>query len=299
MTTSPGKKFRQAVSDENPLQIVGAINAFCARQAELAGFKAIYLSGAGVANSSWAMPDLGMTTLSDVVEDASRIVSATSIPLLVDIDTGWGHSLCISRTIKSLISVGVAAVHIEDQQAAKRCGHRPNKALVSADEMVDRIHASVDARTDDSFVVMARTDALASEGIESAIERCGRYVEAGADMIFAEAITDPDQYRKFTKSVSAPVLSNMTEFGKSPLMTLEELKECGVAMVLYPLSAFRAMSAAVETTYKTIRSSGTQKDILGQMQTRERLYEVLDYYKYEQQMDSIIQKSELLDDNES
>lgn len=297
MTTTPGQKFRQAISDENPLQIVGTINAFCARQAEMAGFRAIYLSGAGVANSSWAMPDLGMTTLSDVVEEARRIVSATSVPLLVDVDTGWGHSLCIARTVKSLTVAGVAAIHIEDQQAAKRCGHRPNKAIVSAAEMVDRIHAAVDARTDDSLVVMARTDALAGEGVDAAIERCGQYVEAGADMIFAEAITEPDQYKKFTNSVSVPVLSNMTEFGKSPLMTLEELEKCGVAMVLYPLSAFRAMSAAAELAYTTIRNDGTQRNILNQMQTRERLYEVLDYYKFEQQMDSIIQKSEQRYDN--
>ena len=196
MTTTPGLKFRQAITDETPLQIVGTINAFSARQAELAGFRAIYLSGAGVANASWAMPDLGMTSMSDVAEDARRIVSATQLPLLVDIDTGWGHALCIARTIKTLSAIGVAAVHIEDQQAAKRCGHRPNKSLVSTDEMVDRIHAAVDARKDDSFVIMARTDALAGEGVEAAIERCSRYVEAGADMIFAEAITEPDQYRK-------------------------------------------------------------------------------------------------------
>ena len=290
MNPSPGQTFRTALEAESPLQIVGTINAYCAKQAQQAGFKAIYLSGAGVANASWGLPDLGMTSLEDVLNDVRRITSACSLPLLVDVDTGWGHALSIARTVKSLIAAGAAAMHIEDQEAAKRCGHRPNKAIVSTQEMVDRIRASVDARTDDSFVVMARTDALASEGLDAAIKRCNHYVDAGADMIFAEAITEPDQYSKFTSSISVPVLSNMTEFGKSPLMTVEELKSVGVAMVLYPLSAFRAMSAAAENVFTSIRQQGTQKDLTDTMQTRERLYEILDYHRYEQAIDAIISK---------
>ena len=287
MTTTAGQRFRSALADETPLQIVGTINAFCALQAERAGYRSIYLSGAGVANASWGMPDLGMTSLTDVLGEVEKIVSATSLPLLVDIDTGWGHALCIARTIRSMIAAGAAAVHIEDQQAAKRCGHRPNKSLVEPQEMVDRIRAAVDARTDESFVIMARTDALAGEGINAAIDRCGQYLDAGADMIFAEAITDPDQYKQFTNSVSAPVLSNMTEFGKSPLMSVDELRDAGVAMVLYPLSAFRAMSAAAEKIYTEIRQNGSQRAVTDSMQTRERLYEVLDYLRYEKQLDAI------------
>lgn len=287
---SPGSRFRQAVKDESPLQIVGAINAFCALQAEQAGYRAIYLSGAGVANASWGMPDLGMTSLADVLEDVRRIVSVTELPLLVDIDTGWGHALNIARTIESMIAAGVASVHIEDQQAAKRCGHRPNKALVDTDEMCDRVAAAAEARTDQSFVVMARTDALAGEGLQSAIDRCQAYVAAGADMIFAEAIEDPDQYREFTSSVTVPVLANMTEFGKSPLMTVDQLRDCGVAMVLYPLSAFRAMSAAAENIYREIRNQGGQQQLTDTMQTRERLYEVLEYHRYERIIDSVIAK---------
>ena len=290
MKLTPGQQFRSALSEENPLQIVGVINAFCARQAEQAGFRALYLSGAGVANASWGMPDLGMTSLADVLSDVERIVSTSTLPLLVDVDTGWGHSLCIGRTIKSLIAAGAAAMHIEDQEAAKRCGHRPNKAIVTTDEMVDRIRASVDGRTDETFVIMARTDAVATEGVDAAIERCNKYVEAGADMIFAEAITDPIQYKKFTEAISVPVLSNMTEFGKSPLMNLDDLRDVGISMVLYPLSAFRAMSAAAETVFQEIRNSGTQENVTSTMQNRERLYEVLDYYKYERQMDAIISK---------
>ncbi len=290
MSLSPGQKFRNALQAESPLQIVGTINAYCARQAEQAGFRAIYLSGAGVANASWGLPDLGMTSLEDVLADVRRIVSASSLPLLVDADTGWGHALSIGRTVRSFIAAGAAAMHIEDQQAAKRCGHRPNKAIVSTEEMVDRVKASVDARTDESFVVMARTDALASEGLDAAIERCARYVEAGADMIFAEAITEPEQYTKFTKSIGVPVLSNMTEFGKSPLMTVEELRAVGVELVLYPLSAFRAMSAAAENIYGEIRNQGTQEELTDTMQTRDRLYEVLDYHKYEQALDALISK---------
>lgn len=290
MTKTAGQRFRAALKNEKPLQIVGAINAFCALQAERAGFQAIYLSGAGVANASWGMPDLGMTSMADVVSDVQRIVSVTQLPLLVDIDTGWGHALCIARTIRSLEAAGAAAIHIEDQQAAKRCGHRPNKSLVTAEEMVDRVKAAVDARCDDSFVIMARTDALASEGLDAAIERCNRYVEAGADMIFAEAITDPAEYQRFTSSVSVPVLSNMTEFGKSPLMSVDELRSVGIAMVLYPLSAFRAMSAAAERVYSEIRENGSQQAVTGIMQNRDQLYEVLDYLKYEQQLDKISEK---------
>ena len=295
--TTPGSRFRTALDTERPLQIVGTINAYCALQAERAGYQAIYLSGAGVANASWGIPDLGMTSLSDVLADVQRIVSATELPLLVDIDTGWGHALNIARTIKSMIAVGAAAVHIEDQESAKRCGHRPNKSLVNKAEMVDRIAAAVDARTDKSFVIMARTDALAGEGIASAIDRCQHYAAAGADMIFAEAITDPDEYRKFTSSISVPVLANMTEFGQSPLMDVDQLRDCGVSMVLYPLSAFRAMNAAAENVYREIRNQGSQRRLTDTMQTREQLYEVLDYFKYEQQMDSIIAREKPTNDN--
>ncbi len=291
MTNSPGARFRAALAEENPLQIVGTINAYCALLAERAGFRSIYLSGAGVANASFGLPDLGMTSMTDVVQDIERITSVCDIPLVVDSDTGWGHALCIARTVKSFIAAGAAALHIEDQQAAKRCGHRPNKAMVSAEEMVDRIHAAVDARTDDSFVIMARTDGLAGEGLEAAIERCQKYVEAGADMIFAEAITDAEQYMKFTGSLPVPVLANMTEFGESPLLDLDHLRDVGVQLVLYPLSAFRAMSLAADTMYKAIRKDGTQREVVGQMQTRNDLYEVLNYLSYEQQIDSILKKA--------
>lgn len=289
--TTPGSRFRAAMDAESPLQIAGTINAYSALLAQKAGFKAIYLSGAGVANASFGMPDLGMTSMTDVVEDITRITSTVDTPILVDADTGWGHGLVIARTVKSFINAGAAALHIEDQQAAKRCGHRPGKALVETSEMVDRVRACVDARTDESFVIMARTDALASEGVDAAIERCQKYVEAGADMIFAEAITDPDQYRKFTQAVGAPVLANMTEFGKSPLMTTDELRDVGVSLVLYPLSAFRAMSQAAMNVYTTIRESGSQQSALDTMQTREQLYDVLDYHAYEQQMDQLIKKA--------
>ena len=288
MTDTPGSRFRQAWENESPLQIPGAINAYSALLAGRSGFQAIYLSGAGVANASFGMPDLGMTSMTDVVADISRITSVTDLPLLVDADTGWGHSLCIARTVKSFISAGAAGMHIEDQESAKRCGHRPNKTIVSTSEMVDRIKSSVDARTDDSFVVMARTDALATEGLDATIERCQQYVEAGADSIFAEAIEDPDDYKKFTSSLTVPVLANMTEFGMSPLLTLDELRTAGVQMVLYPLSAFRAMSAAAERVFEAIRNQGTQKNVLDQMQTREDLYSVLDYHSYEQTIDRLL-----------
>lgn len=291
MPQTPGNRFRAALAEENPLQIVGTINAYSALLARRAGFKAIYLSGAGVANASFGIPDLGMTSMTDVVQDIERITSVCQTPLLVDGDTGWGHALCIARTVTSFIKAGAAAIHIEDQQAAKRCGHRPNKAMVPAEEMVDRIHAAVDARTDESFVILARTDGLDGEGLEAAIERCQIYEEAGADIIFAEAITDADQYKKFTSSLTVPVLANMTEFGKSPLLDLDHLKEVGVQLVLYPLSAFRAMSLAADSVYHTIRKQGTQQPVVGQMQTRDDLYDVLDYHTYEQKIDSILKKA--------
>ena len=289
-TLTPGDRFRLAMAEENPLQVVGTINAYASLLAERAGFRALYLSGAGVANASFGIPDLGMTSMTDVVEDIQRITSVTDLPLLVDADTGWGHALVIERTVQSFIAAGAAALHIEDQQAAKRCGHRPNKAMVETTEMVDRIRACVAGRTDPTFVIMARTDALAGEGLDAAIERCQAYVAAGADVIFAEAITDADQYRKFTGSLSVPVLANMTEFGKSPLMDLTQLTDVGVQLVLYPLSAFRAMSLAADAVYNSIRKNGTQRDVTDQMQTREDLYKVLNYHHYEQQMDSILNK---------
>lgn len=285
-----GQRFRDALALESPLQIVGTVNAYCALMARDAGFHAIYLSGAGVANSSYGMPDLGMTSMSDVCEDIRRITSTVDLPLLVDADTGWGHAFNISRTVASFTAAGAAAMHIEDQEAAKRCGHRPNKTLVSTSEMTDRIKASVDGRTDPTFVIMARTDALATEGVDAAIERCIAYVEAGADMIFAEALTDAEQYKKFTSSLNVPVLANMTEFGKTPVMTTDQFSDVGVDMVLYPLSAFRAMSAAAETVFRSIRENGGQQDVLDIMQTRDRLYEVLNYHEYEERLDQIFGK---------
>ncbi len=288
---SAGTRLRQALSEERPLQIVGTINAYCALMAEQAGFRALYLSGAGVANASFGIPDLGVTTMNDVVTDVQRIAERCGLPLLVDADTGWGHALSIGRTVQSFIRAGAAGLHMEDQQSAKRCGHRPGKALVDTSEMVDRIHAAVDARTDPDFLIMARTDALASEGMESAIERSHRYVEAGADAIFAEAVMEPAQYRSFTSVLNVPVLANMTEFGKSPLLSVEELAELGIAMILYPLSAFRAMNAAAERVYNAIRENGSQRECLDTMQTRDRLYEVLDYHRYEKTIDDLIKKS--------
>lgn len=287
---TPGQKFRQAIQEENPLQVVGTINAYCALLAEKCGFRAIYLSGAGVANASFGMPDLGMTSMSDVVVEIQRIVSASDLPLLVDADTGWGHALSIARTVRAFEAAGAAAMHIEDQQSAKRCGHRPGKALVDTNEMVDRIHACVDARIDPSFVIMARTDALANEGVDATIERCASYAEAGADMIFAEAIRDVEQYKRFTNSISIPVLANMTEFGQSPLLEIDQLRDVGVKMVLYPLSAFRAMSLAAMNVYRGIRQAGSQNKLLDIMQTRDELYDVLDYLRYEEQMDKITKR---------
>ncbi len=291
MAETPGSRFRTAIEDETPLQIPGVINAYCALMAQRVGYRAIYLSGAGVANASFGMPDLGMTSMTDVVADIERITAVSELPLLVDADTGWGHALCVARTVKAFIKAGAGAMHLEDQQAAKRCGHRPGKAMVEASEMVDRIHASVDARNDESFVIMARTDALANEGLNASIERCQKYIEAGADVIFAEAITDPDEYRKFTSSLSVPVLANMTEFGMSPLLTVDELRDAGVKLVLYPLSAFRAMSAAAQEMYEGIRNTGSQQEWVSKMQTREDLYANLDYYTYEKQIDEILKKS--------
>ena len=274
---TPGSRLRMAVEVERPLQIAGAVNALCARLAERAGFLALYLSGAGVANASHALPDLGVTTLGDVLEDARRITSATDLPLLVDADTGWGSPLTIRRTVRELTRAGVAGMHLEDQVEAKRCGHRAGKQLVSTEVMQDRIQAALDARTDQSFVLMARTDAASVEGLDAAIERAGRYVETGADMIFAEALTSLDEYRRFTAAIAVPVLANITEFGRTPLFTREELASVGVRMVLYPLTAFRAMNAAADRVYRTLKTEGTQRDLLDQMQTREELYDLLDY----------------------
>jgi len=284
---SAGTRFRAALEVERPLQIAGAINAYAALLAERAGFRAIYLSGAGVANASFGLPDLAMTTLNDVCEDVRRIASATDVPLLVDIDTGWGSAFMISRTIREMIRSGAAACHIEDQVAVKRCGHRPGKALVESREMSDRLKAAADGRSDDQFVIMARTDAHAVEGQQAAIDRAGAYVEAGADMIFAEALTTLDEYRQFTDAVKAPVLANLTEFGKTPLFTVEELASVGVRMALYPLSAFRAMSAAAFNVYTTLREQGTQSSAIDAMQTRMELYEVLGYQGYEDKLDEL------------
>jgi methylisocitrate lyase len=282
---SIGEIFRNLVEFSAPVQIVGTINAYSAKLAQLAGAKAIYLSGAGVANASFGLPDLGMTNLSDVLEDVRRITYQSPLPLLVDIDTGWGHVFSIARTIHSLEKAGVAAIHIEDQINAKRCGHRPNKTIVTQQEMGDRIKACVDARDNSHFVIMARTDAYANEGLNAAIERACYYSDLGADMIFAEALSTLEEYKQFTSQVKIPVLANITEFGKTPLFTYEELKSVGVKMILYPLSAFRAMSEAAFKTYQTILDEGTQKSVVPQMQTREALYQVLDYQKFEDEMD--------------
>ena len=290
-TFSPGRRFRDAVEDERPLQVAGTINAYCALLAKRAGFRAIYLSGAGVANASFALPDLGITTLNDVLEDARRITrAAPDLPLLVDVDTGFGGAFSIARTVRDMINAGVAAIHIEDQVQSKRCGHRPGKQLVDAAEMSDRIKAAVDARaggTDDKFVVMARTDAHAVENLSSAIDRAGKYVQAGADMIFAEALTTLDEYKKFTAAVRVPVLANLTEFGRTPLFTIEQMRDAGARLLLYPLTAFRTMSAAAERTYATLRQAGSQQKLLPEMQTREQLYETLGYHEYEKKLDEL------------
>jgi methylisocitrate lyase len=287
---SKGAAFRQAVDEETPLQVVGTVNAYCALLAARAGFRAIYLSGGAAAAGSFGLPDLGITTLNDICEDVRRITAATDLPLLVDADTGWGSAFNIARTIRELDRSGAAGCHLEDQEQAKRCGHRPNKSVVPTEEMVDRIRAAVDARKDSQFVIMARTDAVASEGISSGIERAQAYVDAGADMVFAEALYALEDYRAFTKAISVPVLANLTEFGKTPLFTLRELREVGVKLALYPLSAFRAMSAAAIEVYETIRQKGTQRDAVEKMQTRDALYEVLNYHSFEEKLDQLFSK---------
>lgn len=287
---SPGARFRHAVEKEKPLQVVGAINAYHARLARTVGFNALYISGGGVAAGSYGIPDLGITTMEDVLIDVRRVTDISDLPVLVDIDTGWGGAFNIARTIRSMIKAGAAAVHIEDQVQQKRCGHRPNKAIVLQGEMVDRIKTAVDAKTDSDFVIMARTDALAVEGLNSAIDRACACVEAGADMIFPEAITELSMYKKFADAVDVPVLANITEFGSTPLFTIEELASVNVSLVLYPLSAFRAMNAAALNVYTTLRSEGTQKNILGLMQSREELYDYLDYHSYEKKLDDLFKQ---------
>lgn len=289
-TTSAGARFRASLAAEKPLQIIGAINAYHAMLATQSGFQAIYLSGGGVAAGSLGLPDLGISGLEDVLVDVRRITDAVDTPLLVDIDTGFGGAFNIARTIKSVAKAGAAAVHIEDQVSAKRCGHRPNKAIVSLDEMVDRVKAAVDAKPDDDFVVMARTDALAVEGLQSAIDRACACVEAGADMIFPEAMTDLNMYQQFVDAVKVPVLANITEFGSTPLFTVDELATVGVGMVLYPLSAFRAMNQAALKVYQGVRKDGTQKNVLDLMQTRADLYEHLGYHVFEQKLDALYTK---------
>jgi methylisocitrate lyase len=287
---SSGAKLREALALEKPLQIIGTINAYHARMAERTGYKAIYLSGGGVAAGSLGLPDLGISTLDDVLTDVRRITDVCDLPLLVDIDTGFGGAFNIARTIKALIKFGAAGCHIEDQVVSKRCGHRPGKAIVPKDEMVDRIKAAVDARIDEQFVIMARTDALAVEGLEPAIDRVTACVAAGADMIFPEAVTDLSMYRKFVEAVKVPVLANITEFGSTPLFTIKELDSVGVSLVLYPLSAFRAMNKAALTVYQAVRKDGSQKQVIDLMQTREELYDFLGYHSYESKLDELFSK---------
>lgn len=289
---SAGLRFWHALEQERPLQVVGAINAYAGRLAERCGYRALYVSGGGVAASSCGIPDLGITTLEDVLTDVRRLTNVTALPVLVDIDTGWGGAFNIARTIRSMISAGAAAVHIEDQVAEKRCGHRPGKAIVPPEEMTDRIKAAVDARTDPGFVIMARTDALAGEGLERALERAQAYVEAGADMLFPEAVTELSVYRHFAEAAGVPVLANITEFGKTPLFTTQELADAGVRLALYPLTAFRAMSAAALNVYRTLRAEGTQKNTVPAMQTRDELYEYLDYHAYERKLDELFRHRE-------
>jgi methylisocitrate lyase len=285
---SAGQRFREALAREKPLQIVGAINAYHALMAKRVGYRAIYLSGGGVAAGSLGMPDLGISNLEDVLTDIRRITDVCDLPLLVDVDTGFGASAFnVARTTRSLIKFGAAAMHMEDQVGAKRCGHRPGKEIVPADEMADRIKAAVDARTDPGFVIMARTDALANEGLDSAVSRAISYVEAGADMIFPEAITDLPMYQKFADAVKVPILANITEFGQSPLFTVDELRSANVAMILYPLTAFRAMNKAALKAYENLRKTGTQKSSVGDMQTREELYDIINYHAYEKKLDEL------------
>ncbi|HFM1895354.1 TPA: methylisocitrate lyase [Escherichia coli] len=291
---SPGKAFRAALTKENPLQIVGTINANHALLAQRAGYQAIYLSGGGVAAGSLGLPDLGISTLDDVLTDIRRITDVCSLPLLVDADIGFGSSAFnLARTVKSMIKAGAAGLHIEDQVGAKRCGHRPNKAIVSKEEMVDRIRAAVDAKTDPDFVIMARTDALAVEGLDAAIERAQAYVEAGAEMLFPEAITELAMYRQFADAVQVPILANITEFGATPLFTTDELRSAHVAMALYPLSAFRAMNHAAEHVYNILRQEGTQKSVIDTMQTRNELYESINYYQYEEKLDDLFARGQV------
>ena len=288
---TPGMRFRAALREEKPLQVAGAINAYTARLAEATGFRALYLSGGGVAANSLGMPDLGISTMEDVLTDVRRITDASALPLLVDIDTGWGGAFNIARTIRSMIKAGAAAVHMEDQVGTKRCGHRPGKELVPAGEMVDRIKAAVDARTDEAFVLMARTDALANEGLDAAIERAQAYVAAGADMIFAEAVTELPMYTRFREAVGVPILANITEFGQTPLFTRDELGAAGVDIILYCCAAYRAMNAAALKVYEAIRSEGTQRNVVATMQSRADLYRYLDYHAYERKLDELFAKS--------
>ncbi|MCG7929798.1 MAG: methylisocitrate lyase [Candidatus Thiodiazotropha lotti] len=289
---TPGARFRAAIEQEKPLQCVGAINAYHARLAEASGYRSLYISGGGVAAGSCGIPDLGITTLEDVLTDLRRITDVTELPVLVDIDTGWGGAFNIARTIRNMNKSGAAAVHLEDQVQQKRCGHRPNKAIVSQTEMVDRIKAAVDAKLDDDFVIMARTDALAVEGMQSAIDRACACVEAGADMIFPEAMTELDQYREFVKAVKVPVLANITEFGSTPLFTVDQLASAGVSIALYPLSAFRAANAAALNVYQSLRKNGTQQGVVDTMQSRMDLYDYLGYHDFEQKLDSLFATEE-------
>ena len=287
---SQGKKLKQAISENTPLQIVGTVNAYSSLLAEKKGHKAIYLSGGGVAASSMGLPDLGITTLQDVLIDVERITRVCELPLLVDADTGWGGAFNISRMVKSMITSGAAGIHVEDQVEQKRCGHRPNKELVTSEEMQNRIKAAADAKTDSDFMIMARTDAIASEGVDSALGRAASYVEAGANAIFAEAVLEIEDYKKFSDNLNVPILANITEFGKTPLFSKEELKDAGVDMILYPLSAFRAMSKAAEGIYSEILEKGTQQDLIDRMQTRDELYEVLDYHTFEKKLDELFEE---------
>ncbi len=287
METPQGTAFRSALQAESPLQLVGTTNAYHAVMAKTAGFRALYLSGSGVATASYGLPDLGITTLDNVLEDVRRITSAVDLPLLVDVDTGWGGAFMIARTITETARAGAAGVHIEDQVQAKRCGHRPGKQVVSTSEMCDRLKAAADARPYDDFVLMARTDAIAVEGVDAAIERSVAYVEAGADMIFAEAVTNLGDYQRFSDATGVPILANLTEFGQTPAFTLDELRSVGVAIALYPLTAFRAANKAAENAFKTLRSAGTQSGLIDDLQTREELYEYLDYHSYESKLDEL------------
>ncbi|MDA1280455.1 MAG: methylisocitrate lyase [Chloroflexi bacterium] len=289
MTTLPGTEFRRALQAESPLQLVGATNPYHAVMARAAGFRALYLSGSGVATASYGLPDLGMTTLDNVLEDARRITSAVDLPLLVDVDTGWGGAFMIARTITEMAKAGAAGVHIEDQVQAKRCGHRPGKQVVSTGEMCDRLKAATDARPYEDFVIMARTDAIAVEGVQAAVERSVQYAEAGADMIFAEAVTELDDYRLFSRETGVPILANLTEFGQTPAFTIEELRTADVAIALYPLTAFRAASKAAEAVFRGLRKAGTQRDLVPALQTRDELYEYLDYHSYESKLDELFE----------